>query len=71
MTPADLIAWAARMGEEAEHKVEAIGDEEHWHPVSLRFMYRQIADLRLAARLARFAAERGGLEEDETNGTKD
>lgn len=62
MTPAELVAWAAQMEERADWN-EQERRELPWDS-SLRDSYEKgIADLRLAARLARFAAERGGLEE--------
>lgn len=62
MTPAELIAWASRMEQRADWN-EQERRELPWDS-PLRDSYEKgIADLRLAARLARFAAERGGLEE--------
>lgn len=68
MTPAELLAAAKRLEKQAAIKAASIGDRDSWYSDVLACYERDIADLRLAARLARFAAERGGLEEEETDG---
>ncbi len=59
MTPAELLELAKRLEIRAGFR-EKNGYLDH--PGST------ISDLRLAARLARFAAERGGLPQEETDG---
>lgn len=67
MTPAELVAWAARMEDRAAWNEREFRELSWYSP--LRDSYEKgIADLRLAARLARFAAERGGLEEEGSDG---
>jgi hypothetical protein len=63
MTPAELLAWAARMEQMERANVEGMALVGHWDEGVLAEWRERIADLRLASRLARFAAERGGLEE--------
>jgi hypothetical protein len=67
MTPAELLSWAARMEREAEITIAAANMIRYECDVAE--IDQRVVDFRLAARLARFAAERGGLEEgvkDET-----
>ena len=64
MTPAELIACAERMEEEADNRDEIVGDGAGWVPSGLAIVRQMSADNRLAARALRFAAERGGLEEE-------
>jgi hypothetical protein len=70
MTPAELLACAARMEEEADNRDQIVGDGAGWVPSGLAIVRQVSADNRLAARALRFAAERGGLEE-ETDGKQD
>ncbi|MEN6536376.1 MAG: hypothetical protein ABFD89_22155 [Bryobacteraceae bacterium] len=60
MTPAELLAWAARAEEGANIAESYFGNTPGWA--------RYVRDYRLAARLARFAAERGGLPQEEKDG---
>jgi hypothetical protein len=68
MTPAELLAWAARIDMMAD------GNEAESRTLSARYEWKKImfanriANLRLAARLARFAAERGGLTREKADG---
>ena len=69
MTPAELVAWAGRMESNAVELQGFIGDTGSLSVIEAEKALRFLTDLRLAARLARFAAERGGLEEDGNDGT--
>jgi len=64
MTPAELIAWAARIDEQATGQENDLLSEPGWPSSLVEYWQQDISDMRLAARLARFAAERGGLEEE-------
>ena len=64
MTPAELIAWAGKRSAEAD-AAQKLMDESEWSRQMRGHVSQEIADLRLAARLARLVAERGGLEEND------
>lgn len=63
MTPAELLKRAEYWDMEADNHQQDMANVSY-DPVMRRRFADAIADLRLAARLARFAAERGGLEEE-------
>jgi hypothetical protein len=62
MTPAELLAWAAGMEREAE--ITIVASNMIRYQCDVAEIDQRVVDLRLAVRLARFAAERGGLEEE-------
>jgi len=70
MTPAELLAWAESMDAWHDSKQECLREDTSLPDWKRWLENKRLADLRLAARLARFAAERGGLKE-ETDGTQD
>jgi hypothetical protein len=67
MTPAELLAWAARMEREAQITIAAANMIRYECDVAE--IDQRVVDFHIAARLARFAAERSGLEEEGKNET--